>query len=188
MKISVFFLFLVICLIGCSNHNVEINEETKHNYSFEESFESNEEISSETEEDVPYVGGWTPDFKPSDFETMEEYEKAFLDELVKQFEPTEIFETEKDYPYAILEIFDIIMEKETYEFLKCEELLGIEILGDENEFFVSYQYITKEGVEEYLNIRVCKIEDGKYGLLGRGGGAPLGHGLEMTELSLDDIK
>ena len=103
--------------------------------------------------------------------------------MKKQF-----FETEKEYPSVIFEIFDIIMEKETYEFLKCDELLGIEVFGDENEFFVSYQYITKEGAEEYLNIRVRKIEDRKYGLLNRGGGIPGGHGLEKTNLTLEDIK
>lgn len=152
----------------------------------EPSASENESV-SETEEDVPIVNGWTPDFKPSDFESYGEYEKAFLDEYVKHLVPSEYFYTEKEYPSVIPEIFDMILEKETDEFLKCDELLGIEVFGDENEFFVSYQYITKEGAEEYLNIRVRKIEEGKYGLLNRGGGVPGGHGLEKADIVLEDI-
>ena len=117
---------------------------------------------------------------------MEEYEKAFLDEFIKHLEPSEFFETKKEYPAVILEIFDLIMEKETAEFLKCEELRKIEVLGDENEFFVSYSYLGKEGSTEGLNIRIRKVEDGKYGLLGRGGG-PIGHGLEKSDITHEDI-
>ena len=183
MKKMIFvFVFVLLLLCGCAS--VQTPEEIVSSESVIE-----EETSSETEEtpeDVPIVNGWTADFKPEDFETYEEYEKAFLDEYVKHLEPIKYFETEKEFPAVILEIFDLIMEEETTEFLKCEELRKIEVLGDENEFFVSYLYLGKEGSTEGLNVRICKIEDGKYGLLGRGGG-PIGYGLEKSDLTLEDI-
>ena len=183
---KMFFTFVLILLILCGCASVETPEEIVSSESAAE-----EETSSETEEetkpeDVPVVNGWTPDFKPEDFETYEEYEKAFLEEFVKHLEPKEFFETEKEYPAVILEIFDLIMAEETVEFLKCEELRKIEVLGDENEFFVSYLYLGKEGSTEGLNVRIRKVEDGKYGLLGRGGG-PIGYGLEKSDITLEDI-
>ena len=186
---KMFFTFVLILLILCGCASVQTPEEIVPSEPVAENGTSSEteKVSKpEPEEDVPVINGWTPDFKPSDFETMEEYEKAFLDEYAKHLEPTEYFETEKEYPAVILEIFDLIMEKETAEFLKCEELRKIEVLGDENEFFVSYSYLGKEGSTEGLNIRIRKVEDGKYGLLGRGGG-PIGHGLEKSDITLEDI-
>ncbi|MBQ6876934.1 MAG: hypothetical protein IJO22_00850 [Oscillospiraceae bacterium] len=172
---------LIFCSCGKEPQIEDFQKGLEQNFSKEYS-----EINSEDDEDMSYINGWTPDFKPSDFETYEEYEKAFLDEFVKHLEPSEYFETEKEYPAVILEIFNLIMEEETVEFLKCEELRKIEVSGDENEFFVSYLYLGKKGSTEGLNVRIRKIEDGKYGLLGRGGG-PLGYGLESTELTLEDI-
>ena len=186
---KMFFTFFLVLLLLCGCASVQTPDEIVPSESVAENETSSEteEVSKpEPEEDVPVINGWTPDFKPSDFETMEEYEKAFLDEFVKHLEPSEFFETEKEYPAVILEIFDLIMEKETAEFLKCEELRKIEVLGDENEFFVSYSYLGKEGSTEGLNIRIRKVEDGKYGLLGRGGG-PIGHGLEKSDITLEDI-
>ena len=186
---KMFFTFVLILLILCGCASVQTPDEIVPSESVAENGTSSEtgKVSKpEPEEDVPVINGWTPDFKPSDFETMEEYEKAFLDEYAKHLEPTEYFETEKEYPAVILEIFDLIMEKETAEFLKCEELRKIEVLGDENEFFVSYSYLGKEGSTEGLNIRIRKVEDGKYGLLGRGGG-PIGYGLEKSDITLEDI-
>lgn len=141
----------------------------------------------ESKEDIPVLNGFSPDFKPSDFENEDEYYEAFLDEYVKNLEPLEFFETEKEYPEVILEIFDIIMEEETLDFLKCKELFQIEVFGDENEFYTKYFYVTNEGAEEVLSIRVGKAEDGRYGLLLRGGGAPGGHGLEKTDITLEEI-
>ena len=175
-------LLLVFC--ACGKTQIEIPPEEPESIVPES---SENKSFPEKEEDVIYLGGWTADFKPSDFETMEEYEKAFLDKYVKQLEPIEFFETEKEFPAVILEIFDLIMEKEPYEFLKSKNILGIEVFGDEKEFFVSYQYLTNEGAEEYLNIRVRKNENGKFGLLLRGGGAPGGHGLEKTDITIEDM-
>lgn len=186
---KMFFTFVLILLILCGCASAQTPEEIVHSESVAENETSSEteEVSKpEPEEDVPIINGWTPDFKPEDFESYEEYEKAFLDEFVKHLEPSEFFETKKEYPAVILEIFDLIMAKETAEFLKCEELRKIEVLGDENEFFVSYSYLGKEGSTEGLNIRIRKVEDGKYGLLGRGGG-PIGHGLEKSDITLEDI-
>ena len=179
------FVFVLIILLLCGCASVQTPEEVVSSESV-----AKEETSSETEEtpeDVPIVNGWTTDFKPSDFETYEEYEKAFLGEYVKHLEPQKFIETEKEYPEVILEIFDLIMAEQTVEFLKCEELRKIEVLGDENEFYATYFYLGKEGSTEALMIRMRKIEDGKYGLLGRGGGGPLGHGLEKSDLTLEDI-
>lgn len=193
IKIFIFvFVFLMLLSSGCSTpNNINANENNSDKNIFD-TYENNEVVSPETdvekqaENNVPIVNGWTPNFKPSDFETMEEYEKAFLDEYAKHLEPIEYFETEKEYPAVILEIFDLIMAEETVEFLKCEELRKIEVSGDENEFFVSYLYLGKKGSTEGLNIRIRKVEDGKYELLGRGGG-PLGYGLEKMDITLEDI-
>ena len=181
----ILMLILAFCACGKEPENEIPSEEQEP--SFSENSANEEEKPAEKGEDVIYLGGWTADFKPSDFETMEEYEKAFLDEYVKQLEPIEFFETEKEFPAVILEIFDLIMEKEPYEFLKSKNLLGIEVFGDQKEFYVSYQYITNEDAEEYLNIRVRKNEKGKFGLLLRGGGAPGGHGLEKTDITIEDM-
>ena len=180
------FVFVLVLLLLCGCASVQTPEEIVSSESVIE-----EETSSETEEtpeeDVPIVNGWTADFKPSDFETYEEYEKAFLDEYVKHLEPKEFIETEKEYPAVILEIFDFMMERETAEIMKCEELLMIDVLGDENEFYVTYKYISKEGYEEFRSMRVRKIEERRYGVLGYGGGTPIGYGLEKSDLTLEDI-
>ena len=187
MNKMIFILALIFVLLcGCAS--VQTPEEIVSLESVNEGASSETEKVSkpEPEEDVPIVNGWTPDFKPEDFETNEEYEKAFLEEFVKHLEPNEFFETEREYPAVILEIFDLIMAEETVEFLKCEELRKIEVSGDENEFFVSYLYLGKKGSTEGLNVRIRKVEDGKYELLGRGGG-PLGYGLEKSDITLEDI-
>ena len=179
------FVLLALVFVFCSCSKEPENEIVPE---MQEPPVSENESISETEEDVPIVNGWTPDFKPSDFETYEEYENAFLDEFVKHLEPSEYFETEKEYPAVILEIFDLMMEQETAEIMKCEELLTVNVLGDENEFYVTYKYISKEGYEEFRSIRVRKMEEGGYGVLGRGGGAPIAYGLEKTDITLEDIK
>lgn len=179
------FVFVLILLLLCGCASVQTPEEVVSSESVAE-----EETSSETEEtpeDVPIVNGWTSDFKPSDFETYEEYEKAFLGEYVKNLEPQKFIETEKEYPAVILEIFDWMMEQQTSEIMKCDELVRIEVLGDENEFYVTYKYISKEGAEEFRSIRVRKTEEGRYGVLGYGGGAPIAYGLEKSDITLEDI-
>lgn len=172
MKVLALFLSLIMLLSGCVKSDSE----------------NDLPDNPEQNRDVMYINGWTADFEPSDFDSEEEYYEAFLDEYVKTLEPMEFFETEKEYPAVILEIFDKLDEEETEELFKCDELLKVEVSGDENEFYVSYSYRDKEGTKQELKIRVRKIEDGKYGLLGRGGGAPISHGLEKTDLTLEDIK
>lgn len=69
---------------------------------------------------------------------------------------------------------------------ECRELLSINVLGDENAFFVHYAFIDNEGVENQLMIRVHKLESGEFALVARGGG-PIGFGLEKTDITLEDI-
>lgn len=185
---KMFFTFVLILLILCGCASVQTPEEIVSLESVNEGASSETEKVSkpEQEEDVPIVNGWTPDFKPSDFETYEEYDKAFLDEFVKHLEPSEFFETEKEYPAVILEIFDLIMEQEP-DIFKCEELLKIDVLGGESEFYVTYKYTSKEGAEEFRSVRVRKTEEGRYGVLGYGGGAPIAYGLEKSDITLEDI-
>ena len=182
------FVFVLVLLLLCGCASVKTPEEIpSESVAENETSPGTEEVPKlEQEEDVPVVNGWTPDFKPSDFETYEEYEKAFLDEYVKHLEPLEFIETEKEYPEVILEIFDLMMEEQPDVF-KCEELLKIDVLGDESEFYVTYKYISKEGAEEFRSVRVRKTEEGRYGVLGYGGGAPIGYGLEKSDLTLEDI-
>ena len=163
----IIFVFVLVLLLLCGCVTVQTPEETP-------------------EEDVPIVNGWTPDYKPSDFENEEEYYETFLDDFVNHLEPLEFIETRKEYPAVILEIFDWMMDQQP-DIVKCEELLTVEVLGDENEFYVTYKYISKEGAEEFRSIRVRKMEEGKYGVLGYGGGAPISHGLEKSDITLEDI-
>ncbi len=186
---KMFFTFVLVLMLLCGCAAVQTPEEIPSEpvNENETSSEAEEVSKPEPEEDVPIVNGWTPDFKPSDFESDEEYYETFLDEFVKHLEPIEFFETEKAYPAVILEIFDFMMERETSEIMKCEELVRIEVLGDENEFYVTYKYISKEGYEEFRSVRVRKTEDGRYGVLGYGAGAPIAHGLEKSDITLEDI-
>lgn len=182
------FIFVLIFSLLCGCASVQTPEETLPSESVtEETSSETEEKKPEIIEDVPIVNGWTADFKPEDFETYEEYEKAFLDEFVNHLEPLEYIDTKKEYPAVILEIFDWIMERETAEIMKCDELVRIEVLGDGNEFYVTYKYISKEGGEEFRSVRVRKTEEGRYGILGYGGGAPMSHGLEKSDITLKDI-
>ncbi len=110
-----------------------------------------------------------------------------LEEWIKNLKPQQVFETEKEYPAVIGEIFEIIMEANTEEY-KSKELKRINAFyGDENEFYVSFNYVAEADPDCYLAIRVEKTEDGKYALLARGGG-PLAYGLEEAKMTLEDIQ
>ena len=186
-KLFLAFVLVLLLLCGCASVETPEGIVSSESAAEEETSSETEEVSKpEPEEDVPIVNGWTPDFKPEDFESYEEYEKAFLDEFVKHLEPSEFFETEKEYPAVILEIFDLIMEQQPDVF-KCEELLKIDVLGDESEFYVTYKYVSKEGYEEFRSVRVRKTDEGRYGVLGYGGGAPIAYGLEKSDITLEDI-
>lgn len=83
-------------MLLCSCASVQTPEETLPSESVtEETSSETEEKKPEIIEDVPIVNGWTADFKPEDFETYEEYEKAFLDEFVNHLEPLEYIDTKK---------------------------------------------------------------------------------------------
>ena len=79
MRKTIFVMVLIFALLcGCAS--VQTPEEIVPSESAAENETSSEteEVSKpEQEEDVPIINGWTPDFKPSDFETMEEYEKLY---------------------------------------------------------------------------------------------------------------
>lgn len=120
-------------------------------------------------------------------ETSSENDNAALDDWLENLEPMQVFKTEKEYPAVILEIFDSMMAQEEFEQSKSKELLSIDVSGDENAFYVHYLYVTNENIDGHLMIRVHKLESGEFALMARGGG-PLAHGLEKTDLTLEDIE
>lgn len=197
MKIFILFLSFLMLFTGCSNRETEIIEEISQESSYEESSEnssitdseSSEELPSEPEEDEIYINGWTADFKPSDFETLDEYYDTFLAEWVKNLEPIEIFETETEFPFVIKEIFEILTERD--DFNTVVEVTDLIVRGDENKFYASIQYNAENRVDgivydNWLMIRVHKMDDGRYALMTIGGG-PCDYGLEDSDLTLEDV-
>ena len=112
-------------------------------------------------------------------------EDAALQEWAENLEPIEILDTKNVYPWAIGEIFEIIMKSEPEE-NKAKELKSIEVCGGENEFFVSYVYSSEIEETAYLNIRVRMNNEGVYTLVARGGG-PIDYGLKKNDITLEDI-
>ena len=197
MKIFILFLSFLMLFTGCSNCETEIIEEISQESSYEESSEnssitdseSSEELPSKPEEDEIYINGWTAGFKPSDFETLDEYYDTFLAEWVKNLEPIEIFETETEFPFVIKEIFEILTERD--DFNTVVEVTDLIVRGDENKFYASIQYSTENRVDgivydNWLIIRVHKMDDGKYALMTIGGD-PCDYGLEDSDLTLKDV-
>ena len=194
MKIFILFLSFLMLFTGCSNRETEIIEEISQESSYEESSEnssitdseSSEELPSKPEEDEIYINGWTAGFKPSDFETLDEYYDTFLAEWVKNLEPIEIFETETEFPFVIKEIFEILTERD--DFNTVVEVTDLIVRGDENKFYASIQYSTENRVDgivydNWLMIRVHKMDDGRYALMTIGGG-PCDYGLRTRILHL----
>lgn len=141
-----------------------------------------EEPKSDAEISVPEESK-NPVFEEQNEPSTEE--DADLQEWVESLEPIEIYDTKNVYPWVIGEIFEIIMESEPEE-RKSTELLGIEVCGGENEFFVDYTYSCEAENPGHLFIRVRMNNDGFYTLVARGGG-PLGYGLQKTDITLDDV-
>ena len=107
-------------------------------------------------------------------------------------EPKEewIFEPESEFPLFLKEIFEA--GTEIYD--QTEETIeNITVLGDENEFFVTYEYIAREGEKKefnddcWLRIYGTKTEDGKYILDRRGGGYQGEMSLEESDISVGDV-
>ena len=197
MKIFILFLSFLMLFTGCSNRETEIIEEISQESSYEESSENSSitdsensgELPSEPEEDEIHINGWTADFKPLNFETLDEYYEAFLAEWVKNLEPIEIFETETEFPFVIKEIFEILTERD--DFNTVVEVTDLIVRGDENKFYASIQYNAENPVDgivydNWLMIRVHKMDDGRYALMTIGGG-PCDYGLEDSDLTLEDV-
>ena len=173
--------FLVLGLASCQKEPLP---EAENNES------SAEKEDSVPKEDLPAINGWTADFEPSDFDSPEEYDEAFLDAWAESLEPIEIFDTKTEYPFVIKEIFEILIEKDEYytgAFIK-----NISVCGDEKEFFVNYSFIGETGknrgidTEASIAVRIRRTEDGKYALVARGGG-PLAQGLEESSLTFGEV-
>ena len=111
-------------------------------------------------------------------------------------EPTEepekewIFEPESEFPLFLKEIFEA--GTEIYD--QTEETIeNITVLGDENEFFVTYEYIAREGEKKefnddcWLRIYGTRTEDGKYILARRGGGYQGETNLENSDITVGDV-
>ncbi|MBQ7874075.1 MAG: hypothetical protein IJ306_02765 [Oscillospiraceae bacterium] len=146
---------------------------------------------SEENSSLPIIESEAPsvsesESSPESEETSSEDYDAILEEWVENLEPMQIFETEKEYPAVILEIFDILMEQEELEVFKSKELFSVDVLGDENAFYVHYLYVTNENIDGHLMIRVHKLESGEFALMARGGG-PIDFGLEKSDITLEDI-
>lgn len=169
LAIILVMLVLISALCACVQENPEtpdVPEEPKSDAEISVPEESKNPVSEEQNE-------------PSTEEDTD------LQEWVKSLEPIEVYDTKNVYPWVIGEIFEIIMESEPEE-RKSIELLGIEVCGGENEFFVDYTYSCEAEDPGHLFIRVRMNNDGLYTLVARGGG-PLGYGLQKTDITLDDV-
>lgn len=107
-------------------------------------------------------------------------------------EPKEewIFEPESEFPLFLKEIFEA--GTEIYD--QTEETIeNITVLGDENEFFVTYEYIAREGEKKefnddcWLRIYGTRTDDGKYILNLRGGGYQGEMNLEESDITVGDV-
>lgn len=169
LAIILAMLMLTFALCACAQDNPEtpdVPEEPQSESEISESEESENPGSEEKNES-----------------SLEE--DAALQEWVESLEPIEVYDTKNVYPWVIGEIFEIIMESEPDE-RKSTELLGIEVCGGENEFFVDYIYSCEAEEPGHLFIRVRMNNDGLYTLVARGGGS-IGYGLQKTDINLDDI-
>ena len=167
--LAIILAMLIFTLCACVQENPEtpdVPEEPKSDAEISVPEESKNPVSEEQNE-------------PSTEEDTD------LQEWVESLEPIEVYDTKNVYPWVIGEIFEIIMESEP-EGRKSIELLGIEVCGGENEFFVDYTYSCEAEDPGHLFIRVRMNNDGLYTLVARGGG-PLGYGLQKTDITLDDV-
>ncbi len=180
MKKLLALILALLMLCACGVREEQPDEELR----------SDEKV-ADTKDEKIYVDGWTANFEPSDFDSYDEYYNAFLNEWLKNLEPKKIFATESEYPFVIKDIFEIYMEKNEYH--ANAVVTDISVLGDENEFYVHYEYIAEfrenNGLDDdgHLMIRVRKMEDGKYELLASGGGYPVSYGLEKSDVSIADV-
>jgi len=168
--LAIILAMLIFTLCACVQENPEtpdVPEEPKSDAEISVPEESKNPVSEEQNE-------------PSTEEDTD------LQEWVESLEPIEVYDTKNVYPWVIGEIFEIIMESEPEE-RKSIELLGIEVCGGENEFFVDYTYSCEAEDPGHLFIRVRMNNDGLYTLVARGGG-PLGYGLQKTDITLEDIR
>ncbi len=169
LAIILAMLMLTFALCACAQDNPEtpdVPEQPQSESEISESEESKNPVSEEQNESSPE-------------------EDAALQEWVESLEPIEVYDTKNVYPWVIGEIFEIIMESEPDE-RKSTELLGIEVCGGENEFFVDYTYSCEAEDPGHLFIRVRMNNDGLYTLVARGEGH-IGYGLQKTDINLDDI-
>lgn len=118
---------------------------------------------------------------PDIFEGREAGYDAALSELIENLEPMEVLDTKYSFPQNIGEIFEIMTGKDK------SGLSRIEVFGGANEFFVRYVYSSETNDTEFLQIRVRADNNGLYNLIAKGSG-PMDHGLEKTDITLEDIE
>ena len=116
-----------------------------------------------------------------------EYDEEYWINLVKNLEVKKVYKTEKAFPQVVGEIGYLMLEEEKIEVIKLQ---SVGVSGDENEFYANYLFITKDGMEFNLQVRMRKTDEG-YGFLGGGFGGgyvkPLSYGLEKADIELIDI-
>ena len=104
-------------------------------------------------------------------------------------EPMAVFEPESEFPLFLKEVFE--KGSEIYDHQTEKTIENVAVLGDENEFFVTFKYSAMENNilndDCWLRIWGKKTDDGKYLLERRGGGYQGEMNLEETDITLEDI-
>lgn len=101
-----------------------------------------------------------------------------------------LFEPQSQYPLFLKDVF----ESGTEVYDRTDNTIeNVTVLGDENEFFVTFEYMAREGKNKefnddcWLRIYGKKTDDGKYILEHRGGGYQGEMNLEKSNISVSDI-
>ena len=120
-----------------------------------------------------------------------EADEAISEEPTAVFETEIVFEPKSEFPLFLKDIFEA--GTEIYD-QTDKTIKNITVLGDENEFFVTYEYMAREGKNKEFNddcwLRIWgkKTDDGKYLLERCGGGYQGEMNLEETDITLEDIQ
>lgn len=119
-----------------------------------------------------------------------EVNEVIFEEPTANFETEIVFEPKSEFPIFLKDIFET--GTEVYD-QTDKTIENITVLGDESEFFVTYEYMAREGKNKefnddcWLRIYGTKTDDGKYILNHRGGGYQGEINLEKSDITISDV-
>ncbi len=119
-----------------------------------------------------------------------EADEAISEEPTAVFETEIVFEPKSEFPHFLKEVFE--KGSEIYNHQTEKTIENVTVLGNENEFFVTFKYSAMENNilndDCWLRVWGKKTDDGKYLLKRRGGGYQGEMNLEETDITLEDIQ